>query len=704
LLGLGRKRRKKARSERVEPRLMARRDAGRVPSARAPRKRRRRSLLMRLVGWSTALGMTCVLMVVAATAFTYVNLESKGLFQIPKREPGIMILAADGQIVAERGSFFGDEVRVDELPSYVPEAIIAIEDRRFYSHFGIDPIGLVRAVIANIKAGHTVQGGSTLTQQLAKNLFLKPERTLKRKFQEAVLALWLERKFTKDEILQLYLNRIYFGGHGHGIDKAAHAFFGKSARDVTLHEAAILAALLKAPTTYNPIHHPDRANARAKEVLNAMVDVGYITEKQALQAENSPTGVRIAAGHRPANQYIVDWVNEQLPDLIGKFHTSIVVETTIDRSLQTLAEKTVQNVLDTQGQKRRVGQGAAVVLDVNGAVKAMVGGRSYIKSQYNRAVRSKRQPGSAFKPFVYVTAIEQGMTPDSMMVDQPVTFGNWSPQNYAGKYMGPVTLRTALAHSLNSVAAQLAVKVGPANVIATAHRMGITSQLQDNASIALGTSEVGLLELTAAYAPFANDGRTVVPYVIARVSTRDGRILYQRHGDGFGITLTDYDVGAMNDMLRTVVQEGTGRRAQLPPQDVAGKTGTTQDYRDAWFIGYSSYYVAGVWVGNDDNSPMNRVTGGSLPAEIWHDIMAAAHKNLPPKPLPGNWQQTPYAYQQDQNNGIFGMLQNMFGTGQQASVEPPSIDQQPAPSDNNVTETDRRRRLKERQKMLSESH
>jgi len=643
--------------------------------------------------------MAGFIMLAAATAYTYVNLESQGLFQIPKREPGIMILAGDGQIVAERGSFFGDSVRIDELPSYVPQAIIAIEDRRFYSHFGIDPIGLLRAVAANIRAGHTVQGGSTLTQQLAKNLFLKPERTYKRKFQEAVLALWLEHKFTKDEILQLYMNRIYFGGHGHGIDKAAQAFFGKSARDVSLHEAAILAAVLKAPTTYNPIHHPDRANARAKDVLNAMVDVGFITQKQAMQAESSPTGVR-AADHRPTNQYIVDWVNEQLPDLIGKFDTSIVVETTIDRSLQTLAEKTVQKVLDDQGEKRRVGQGAAVVLDPGGAVKAMVGGRSYIKSQYNRAVRSKRQPGSAFKPFVYVTAIEQGMTPDSMEVDEPVTFGGWSPENYAGKYMGPVTLRTALAHSLNSVAAKLAVKVGPANVIATAHRMGITSQLQDNASIALGTSEVSLLELTAAYAPFANDGRTVVPYVITRVSTRDGRILYQRHGDGFGITLTDYDVGAMNDMLRAVVQEGTGRRAQLPPQDVAGKTGTSQDYRDAWFIGYSSYYLAGVWVGNDDNSPTNRVTGGSLPAEIWHDIMAAAHKDLPPKPLPGNWQQTPYAtYQQDQGNGIFGMLQNMFGTGQQASVDTPSVDQQPVP-DNNITEAERRRRLKERQKAL----
>jgi len=698
LLGLGRKRRKKTRSKRVEPRLTVRRDAGRVPSARKPGKRRRRSLVMRLLGWSMALAMTGVLMAVAATAYTYVNLESQGLFQIPKREPGIMILAADGQIVAERGSFFGDAVRIDELPSYVPEAIIAIEDRRFYSHFGIDPIGLMRAVIANIKAGHTVQGGSTLTQQLAKNLFLKPERTLKRKFQEAVLALWLEHKFTKDEILQLYVNRVYFGGHGDGIDKAAQAFFGKSARDVTLHEAAILAAVLKAPTTYNPVHHPDRANARAKDVLNAMVDVGFITQKQAMQAENSPTGVR-AADHRPANQYIVDWVSEQLPDLIGKFGTSIVVETTIDRSLQTVAEKTVERVLDEEGQKRRVGQGAAVVLDVNGAVKAMVGGRSYLKSQYNRAVRSKRQPGSAFKPFVYVTAIEQGMTPETMMVDEPVTFGGWSPDNYAGKYMGPVTLRTALAHSLNSVAAKLAVKVGPANVIATAHRMGITSQLQDNASIALGTSEVSLLELTAAYAPFANDGHTVIPYVITRVSTRDGRILYERHGDGFGVTLTDYDVGAMNDMLRTVVEKGTGRHARLPPQDVAGKTGTSQDYRDAWFVGYSSYYVAGVWVGNDDNSPTNRVTGGSLPAEIWHDIMAAAHQNLPPKPLPGNWQQTPYAsYQQDGGNGIFGMLQNMFGTGQQASVEPPSVTQPPA--NDNVTEAERRRRLKARQKEL----
>ncbi len=702
MFGLGRKRRSKARGKRVAPRQVARRNAGKVPGGRTSKKRRRRSLLLRLAGWAVTLGLAGCLMLAALTAYTYANLESQGLFQIPKREPGIMILAADGQIVAERGSFFGDTVRIDEVPSYLPQAIIAIEDRRFYSHFGIDPIGLVRAMVANIRAGHTVQGGSTLTQQLAKNLFLKPERTYTRKFQEAVLALWLENKFTKDEILQLYMNRIYFGGHGVGVDKAAQAFFGKSARDVTLHEATILAAVLKAPTTYNPIHHPKRAEARASEVLKAMVDVGFITEKQALQAESAPTTVR-AADHRPASQYIVDWVNEQIPDLVGKYDSSIVVETTIDRNLQAVAEKAVQRVLDTEGPKRKASQGAAVVLDVNGAVKAMVGGRSYVKSQYNRAVRSKRQPGSAFKPFVYLTAIEQGMTPDSIEVDEPVTFGGWSPDNYAGKYMGPVTLRTALAHSLNAVAAKLAVKVGPRNVIATAHRLGISSDLQDNASIALGTSEVSLLELTGAYAPFANDGRTVIPYVITRVSTRDGRILYQRQGDGFGITITDYDVGAMNDMMRAVIDEGTGKRAQLPPQDVAGKTGTSQDYRDAWFIGYSSYYVAGVWVGNDDNSPTNRVTGGNLPAMIWHDIMAYAHKDLPPKPLPGNWQQTPYASdQQNQGNGIFGVLQSMFGMNQQVPVDP-GTNQQP-PSPDVITEQERIRRLKQRQKNLLNSH
>jgi penicillin-binding protein 1A len=695
VFGLGRKRRKPKRGERIEPRLVKRRDAGRVPAARRARKRRR-SLGVRLVGWAMTLGLVGGLMLAAATAFVFVNLESQGLFHIPEREPGIMILAADGQIVAERGSFFGDAVRVDEVPSYLPQAIIAIEDRRFYSHFGIDPLGLTRAVLANFRAGARVQGGSTITQQLAKNLFLKPDRTYERKFQEAVLAIWLENKFSKDEILQLYMNRVYFGGGAVGIDKAAQTFFGKSARDVSLREATILAAVLKAPTTYNPITHPDRAAARASDVMNAMLDVGFITKAQAARAESAPTTVR-AADYLPASQYIVDWVGEQLPDIIGPFDTSIVVETTIDRSLQSLAEATVQRVLAAEGEKLSVSQGAAVVLDVNGAVKAMVGGTSYIKSQYNRAVKAKRQPGSAFKPFVYLTAIEQGMTPESIMVDEPVTFGTWSPENYKRQYMGPVSLRTALSRSLNTVAAKLGMRVGPDNVIATAHRLGIASELQSNASIALGTSEVSLLEMTSAFVPFANGGRTVIAHAITRISTRDGRVLYERRGDGFGTTITDYAVGAMNDMLRTVIAEGTGRRAQLPPQDVAGKTGTSQDYRDAWFIGYSTYYVAGVWVGNDDNSPTAKVTGGNLPAIIWHDIMAPAHLDLAAARLPGEWQQAPYvAYQQNRNDGIFGMLQSMFNP----SPTPPADTRSSAGT---LTDKDRGQRLKQRQKDLLDS-
>jgi penicillin-binding protein 1A len=699
VFALGRKRRKPKRGERIEPRLVPRRDAGRVPAARGGgKKRRRRSFALRLVSFTLTLGLLGVLAGGLATAYVYVNLEKQGLFHIPEREPGIMLLSADGQIVAERGSFFGDAVRLDELPTYVPQAVIAIEDRRFYSHFGIDPLGLARAMIANIRAGRVVQGGSTLTQQLAKNLFLEPARTYERKFQEAVLALWLENKFSKDEILQLYLNRVYYGSGATGIDKAAQAFFAKSARDVSLPEAAILAAVLKAPTTYNPISHPDKAAARAREVIADMVEVGFITQEQAERAQNVKANVR-AADYLPASQYIVDWVAEQLPDVIGKFDTSIVVETTIDRHLQTLAEKSLQRALEGEGEKLSVSQGAAVVLDANGAVKAMVGGKSYIKSQYNRAVKAKRQPGSAFKPFVYLTAIEQGFTPESIEVDEPVKFGDWSPENYRRKYLGPVSLRKAIAMSLNTVAAKLAMAVGPANVVATAHRLGIVSDLEPNASIALGTSEVTLLELTAALSPFANGGRTVIPYVVTRISTRDGRILYERQGDGFGITVTDYEVGAMNDMLRAVIGEGTGRGARLEPHDVAGKTGTSQDYRDAWFIGYSTYYVAGVWVGNDDNSPTAKVTGGNLPAAIWREIMADAHKELAPSRLPGEWrqQEVPMVeFQQDDRGGFFGVFQSMFGTGQ-------------APADSGLNpqgsldDQQRQQRLKQRQKQLLDS-
>jgi penicillin-binding protein 1A len=610
--------------------------------------------------------------------YLWLSLDQKGLLKIPEREPGLMVTAADGTILAERGAFYGDDVRVDELPDYVPNAIIAIEDRRFRQHFGIDPVGLIRAVYENFKAGRLVQGGSTLTQQLAKNLFLTPERTLQRKLQEAVLAVWLETKFSKDEILQLYLNRVYFGAGATGIEQAARKYFARSARDVTIPEAAILAAVLKAPTTYNPITNPERAQARAREVINDMVESGFLTSEEAELVATAPATVK-ASDYVPATQYVVDWAAELLPTLVKAYDQSIVIETTIDPGLQAHAERALRKRLAEQGRKLNVSQGAIVVLDMRGAVRALVGGRSYARSQFNRATKAKRQPGSAFKPFAYLAAVEQGYTANSIEVDEPVRIGDWQPENYKRKYLGPVTLQKALALSLNTVAAKVVQNVGPEAVVATAHRLGIASPLGIDASIALGTSEVTLLELTAAFTAFADGGAPVVPHLVTRITTRDGQLLYERHGDGFGPVISSYDVGTMNQMLRAVVTEGTGRRAQFGGFDIAGKTGTSQDYRDAWFIGYTSHLAAGVWVGNDDNSPTKQVTGGSLPADIWRDVMEVAHAGLPHVPLPGEaWQDLepqiaagsdndvfalPDEYDQQPRGtgGFFESIQDMFG-------------------------------------------
>jgi penicillin-binding protein 1A len=652
IFGIGRRRKRARGSGRSEPQLFA---EHRKPPQRS--EARRRPWTFRLLAWGVMLCLWGLIALAGLTAYVWFSLDQQGLFKVPEREPGMILLAANGEVIAERGTFFGDEVRLDELPAYVPQAVIAIEDRRFYSHFGIDPIGLTRAAFSNFRAGHIVQGGSTITQQLAKNLFLKPERTMQRKLQELVLAIWLEAKYSKDDILQLYLNRVYYGAGATGIEKAAQKYFRKSAREVNIPEAAILAAVLKAPATYNPINHPGAARTRAGEVIHDMVSAGFITAEDADQAISKPAAVK-PAQYVSATQYIVDWIGEQIPDLIGTLDQSIIVETTIDQNLQVIAEKSVRRRISTDGAKVKVSQGAAVVMDMRGAVLAMVGGKSYIRSQFNRAVRARRQPGSSFKPFVYLTALDRGLTPDTVRVDEPVRIGDWEPENYKRKYLGRVTLKKALALSLNTVAAKLAVEVGPENVITTAHRLGINSELVANASIALGTSEVTLLEMTSAFAPLANGGTAVVPYVVSRIITRDGKIIYQRQGEGLGTVVDGWSLGAMNSMLREVVENGTGKRAQIEGQDIAGKTGTSQDYRDAWFLGYSAYLVCGVWIGNDDNTPTSQVTGGTIPASIWKDIMGPAHDGLQYAALPGEYRtaaSTP-------EGGLFDMFRSIWGT------------------------------------------
>jgi penicillin-binding protein 1A len=620
------------RRGRQEPQLFASaRGRGVAPQ---PKPRRRRSVAGWIVRFLLALGFWSAAAAAIAVAFVWFTLAQKGVFQIPEREPGIMILADDGTELAQRGTFFGDSVNIEALPDYVPNAIIAIEDRRFYSHYGIDPWGLARAMMKNVSAGRMMQGGSTLTQQLAKNLFLSHERTFARKLQEAVLAVWLEKEFSKDEILQLYMNRVYFGGGTNGIDKAARAYYGKSPEELTIMEAATLAGVLKAPTTYNPARKPDEARDRAKLVLANMVAEGYITDADRAEALASNTRA-VSNQYVPATQYTVDWIEEQLPLLTKARGQSLIVETTIDTVMQLKAEASLRKRLADNGKKLAVAEGAIVTLDATGAVKALVGGRSYKRSQFNRAIKAKRQPGSAFKPFVYLAAVEAGYRPETVEVDEPIRIGTWSPENYKRKYLGAVTLESAFAMSLNTVAIKLGQAVTVDAVAATARRLGIVSPLGTDASLSLGTSEVSLLELTAAYTPFANGGIAVEPYVVKRVLSKDGKVLYDRTGDGLGRVVSDGNLGSMNTLFRAVVQIGTGTKAQFGDFDIGGKTGTSQDYRDAWFVGFTPYYVTGVWMGNDDSTPTRRVTGGSLPALVWKDVMEEAHRGLTPLALPG---------------------------------------------------------------------
>ncbi|MGD9501066.1 MAG: transglycosylase domain-containing protein [Methyloceanibacter sp.] len=549
------------------------------------------------------------------------------------RPPNVTVLAEDGTVLAERGLRRGD-IALSALPPYLVQAVLATEDRRFYAHFGVDPLGLARASFRNAVSGAVVEGGSTITQQLAKNLFLTPKRTLSRKFEEAVYAMWLERRFSKDEILELYLNRVYFGGGTYGVEAASRRYFGTSAREVTLRQAALLAGLLKAPSRYAPTRSAERASLRVDEVLDNMVEAGYLTAEQAKDADEAPLGLS-AKDDDTGYSYPVDWVAELLPELVGEHHGDLFVETTIDPRLQRASQQALRRMLDSDGQKLGASEGAVVVLDPSGGVKALVGGRAYSTSPFDRAVKARRQPGSAFKPFVYLAALEAGYSPESRAYDGPVTVAGWSPRNYTGKYRGEISLRDSLAHSVNTVAVRITAKVGPARVADTAARLGIHSALHDRPSIALGTAEVSLLELTGAYAPFANGGRGVLPHIIVRVSDGDGTVLYARKRSTTGQVVALGNVGAMNDMMRGTVRYGTGQKAAIEGHEAAGKTGTTQSFRDAWFVGYTAHYVGGVWIGNDDGRKMKKVTGGSLPALLWHDVMTYAHADKAPGPLPG---------------------------------------------------------------------
>ena len=595
-------------------------------------KRRSRSRLPvsfpRLIYWGAVLSLWAAIFGIGVVVWVGAHLPPIQSLEIPKRPPTIEIVGADGSMLAQRGEMAGANVALKDLPPYLPKAFIAIEDRRFYSHHGVDPYGILRAAVTNVLHRGVSQGGSTLTQQLAKNLFLTQERTLQRKLQEVELALWLERKYSKAEILELYLNRVYFGSGAYGVEAASQRYFGKPAKNVTLTEAAMLAGLVKSPSRLAPNRNPDGAEKRAQTVLAAMADARFITEAQA-KAGIGHLAISVKPAGADTVNYVADWIGEVLDDLVGQVDQSIMVETTIDPKLQGVAEAAVIDELAAKSVKFNVSQGALVAMSPDGAVRAMVGGRNYAESQYNRAITAKRQPGSAFKPFVYLTAMEAGLTPETIRLDAPLDVRGWKPENYSHEYFGPVTLTQALAMSLNTVAVRLGLEVGPKNVVRTAHRLGISSKLEANASIALGTSEVSLTELVAAYAPFANGGLGVSPHVVTRIKTLEGKILYMRQPETPNQVIEPRNVAMMNVMMQETLISGTARKAEIPGWVAAGKTGTSQDFRDAWFIGYTANLVTGVWLGNDDNSPTKKATGGGLPVEVWTRFMRAAHQGVP---------------------------------------------------------------------------
>jgi penicillin-binding protein 1A len=595
--------------------------------------RKRRSPVAQLLYWGMIAIVWTGMAGAGMIAYQATKLPPIDALAVPKRPPNIAILDENGVLLANRGDTGGAAVRLADLPPYLPRAFVAIEDRRFYSHSGIDPQGILRALIRNTTGG-TVQGGSTLTQQLAKNLFLTQERTVSRKIQEAILALWLEHKYSKAQILELYLNRVYFGSGAYGVEAAAQKYFGHGARNLTLPEAAVLAGLMKAPGRLAPNRNPGGASERAELVIAAMVQEGFITDAMAMLALAHPAQAIRDRNASSAN-YAADFVMDTLDDTIGAITQDIAVATTLSASLQAAAEKALAEELDRKAAAFGVGQGALVALAPDGAIKALVGGRDYGDSQFDRAVSAKRQPGSAFKPFVYLAALEAGLTPDSVREDAPINVKGWQPENYARDYFGPVTITKALALSLNTVAVRLGLEVGPKAIVRVAHRLGIASDLSANPSIALGTSEVTPLEIVTAYAPFANGGIGVQPQIIAKVKTASGKVLYQRKGASNGRVIDPNHVAMMNSMMQETLLTGTARRASVPGWQAAGKTGTSQDWRDAWFIGYTSHLVAGVWLGNDDNSPTKKASGGNLPVEIWSRFMRAAHQGVPPQPLPG---------------------------------------------------------------------
>ncbi|HWM49170.1 MAG TPA: PBP1A family penicillin-binding protein [Xanthobacteraceae bacterium] len=591
------------------------------------------------------LGGSILMLALAIPAFQETSDED----WLKKTDIAVVFLDRYGTEIGTRGVKQNDAVQLEELPDHLIKAVLATEDRRFYDHFGIDFAGTFRALMTNARAGGVVQGGSSLSQQLAKNLFLSNERTIERKIKEAFLALWLESRLSKHDILKLYLDRAYMGGGTFGVNAAAIYYFGKSAKDVNLAESAMLAGLFKAPTKFAPHINLPAARARANVVLDNLVEAGFMTEGQVFGARRNPA-TPIDRRDENAPNYYLDYAFEEMKKLVASFPKHItertfIARTALDQNLQRAADNAVEGMLKQYGREYNAKQGAAVLADLDGSVRAMVGGRDYGLSQFNRATDAMRQPGSSFKPYVYATALMNGFKPTSIVVDSPVCIGNWCPQNYGRSFSGSMTLTTALTRSINVIPVKLSIalgggagpKAGRRKIVEMARKFGIRSPLPDTPSLPIGADEVNVLEHTVAYATFPNGGMAVAPHAILDVRSANGDIIWRfdRDGPKPHRAITQQVASDMAMMMNKVVEEGTARRAQLSGVKAAGKTGTTNAYRDAWFVGYTGNYVCGVWYGNDDYVPLNRMTGGSLPAMTWHQIMAYAHQGIELKNLIG---------------------------------------------------------------------
>ena len=592
-----------------------------------------------LIKWGLALALFALIALGVAVAVAYTQLPSyQSLSNRTDLGQNIRVHSADGRLLVQLGPNLGEWIPYEQIPATMRAAMIAVEDKRFRNHPGVDPIGVMRSIKVRVQTGHFSQGGSTITQQLARNIFLTNSRDFGRKLREAILALALERKFSKDQILELYLNRVYFGGGAYGIDAASRTFFGHSAGRLALGEATIIAGLVKAPSNYSPTADVEAARGRAGVVLKSMVDNGFVSASTAANVDPARIVVQQSAKQNSI-RYFTDWALPQLDTLIDETSEPIEVWTTLDTRMQTAADRAIN------ANTPRNAQGALVALDRDGAVRAMIGGRDYVNSIYNRATQAQRQPGSAFKLFVYLAALEAGMKPTTTMVDEPVEIEGWRPRNSTRTHLGAVTLREAFARSINTISAKIGAELGFATIADMAQRFGITSKLSTYPSMVLGTSDVRLLDMTRAYAAVANRGVSVMPYAITRVSTTNGRLLYRHAADEQRTLVAPWVAAEMTDLLQTAVMSGTGRAAQIG-RPVAGKTGTTSSNKDGWFIGFSSGITAGVWMGRDDARAISGLQGGTAPASAFHDFMVAAVSGRPVEqfetevPMP-DWQLEP---------------------------------------------------------------